>query len=292
MILDNFTYFHLCNHRLRKSAREGVVTDIVVESSDNLIDTVINGAVLLEIYEVRALEYDTADAEIIDLYYDNDKRDQTYDDVDPGDAYYDEQDLYIVNYGKYFKEGNTASEPLPKSFYEPILHNRIRWIVKPPRKYQVSAKVRYTHEAYDNYRPTDCPICGGRGWFIDILSKDGTFERPIGIVKVAQRIVKDFLTEVGTQLFDPTYGTNVKKQAMLNSSDDEMLFNSIRAAASEVEDQYLTDQQNMITALELDETLISLNVENVYRLSQKRTVVIVQLRIRTQTDEQVFKFGY
>ncbi|MED4068638.1 hypothetical protein [Priestia megaterium] len=292
MTLDNFTYFHLCNHRIRKSNRDGEVKTLTVESSKNLIDVLINGAVVLEIYEVRAIDYDKSDAEIIDFYYDNNQREQTYDDVDPGESYYDEKEAFIINYAKYFKDGESVSEPLPTTFYEPTLHNRIRWIVKPPTRYQVKAKVKYTYEAYDNYSPVDCPICGGKGWFIDILNKDGEFEVPIGIIKVAQRVVKDFLTEIGTQSYDPTYGTTVKYDAMKNSADDESVFNSIRAAASLVEDQYLTDQQNIIASLTDDEILLSLTVEDVYRMTQKPTVTVIQLRIRTQTDEQVFKFGY
>jgi len=292
MKLDNFTYFHLCNHRIRKSNRDGEVMTLTVDSSQNLIDVLINGAVVLEIYEVRAVDYDKSDAEINDFYYDNTDRLQTYDDVDPGESYYDEKEAYIINYGKYFKPDATVSEPLPTSFYEPTLHNRIKWIVKPPKRYQVKAKVRYTYEAYDNYRPIDCPICGGKGWFIDILNKDGVFEVPVGIVKVAQRVVKDFLTELGTQSYDPTYGTTVKYDAMKNSADDETVFNSIRAAGSQVEDQYLTDQQNMINELETDEILLALSVEDVYRLTDNPRITIIQLRIQTQTDDQVFKFGY
>ena len=290
--MDQFIYFHLCDHRVKKSKRDGEIVTLNVERGSNLIDVLINGGVVLEIHEVRAVEYDKEDFEIIDFYYDNPKRDQTYDDIDVGESYYDEKELYMVDYSKYFKEGTDISEPLPQSFYEPILHNRIRWIVKPPKVYQVVAKVRYTYEAYDNYRPADCPICGGKGWFVDILNKDGEFETPVGIIKVAQRIVKDFLTEVGTQLFDPTYGTTVKREAMFNIGDDENIFNEIRLATSDVEDRYLTDQQAIITELPSEEILLSLTVDNVYRSEQNRTKINIQLRIQTETDEQVFKFGF
>ena len=291
MKMDSFTYFHLCDHRIKKSARDGEVVTLFVDHGKDLIDIVVNGAVVLEIYEVRAVDYDKDDAEIIDFYYDNDQREQTYDDVDPGEAYYDEKEIYIVNYGKYFENGENISRPLPPSYYEPILHNRIRWIVKPPQRYQVLAKIKYTYDSYENYRPIDCPICGGKGWFIDILNKDGEFGTPDGVIKIAQRVVKDLLTELGTQVFDPTYGTTVKREVVANSADDDAVFNSIRMAVSVVEDQYLTDQQALITTLEPEETLTALNVEDVYRLTAKPTVIFLQLRITNLTDQQVFKFG-
>ena len=290
--MDNFSYFHLCDHQIRKSQKDGEIATLTVKNGRDLIDIIINGAVVLEIYEVRAIEYDKNDFEIIDFYYDNEDREQTYDDVDPGESYYDEGELYFVEYGKYFLEGEKISRPLPASFYEPYLHNRIRWIVKPPATYQIKAKIRYTRESYENYRPEDCPICGGKGWFIDILNKNGQFEQPVGIIKVAQRVVKDMLTEVGSQLYDLEYGTELKKQALFYTGEDDELFNFIRMIVSEVEDNYLTDQQNMILELPPEETLLALHVDDVYRHPAQPRKVMIRLRIETSTNDEVFKFGF
>lgn len=287
--MDQFTYFHLCDHRIKKPMNDGEVTTLDVVHGKDLIDIVINGAVLLEIHEVRAIEFDPNDFEINDFYYDNPE--QTYDDKDPGDSYYDDKEQFIVEYAKYFKEGADVSEPLPESFYEPVLHNRIRWLVKPPLSYRVKAKVKYTHDRTDIFAPRDCPICGGKGWFIDILDKNGTFESVKGVQKVAQRVVKDLLTDQGTQIFDPMYGTTIKKEIVENFNDDDNLFSIIRMNVSEVEDKYLTDQQEIIDTLPDDEILISLTTEDVHRSTSNPSIVVLKLRIRTSQDDQIFQLG-
>lgn len=289
--MDNFTYFHLCDHRIKKPATEGEVVTIAVTAGSDVIDTIIHGAIVLELYEIRALEYDTDDIEIADFYYDNDKKEQTYDDVDPEDSYYDQKEAFVIDYSKYYGYGQKVSEPLPHSFFEPILHNRVRWLVKAPKRYLVSAKVKFTHTQYSTYARSECPVCAGKGWFIDILNKDGQFEQPSGIVKIAQRFVKDFMTELGTQMFDEEYGTNVKKSVMGVFNDDDALFNEILMAVSETEDRYLTDQQNMILELENDEILSSVFVENIKRVPERLTTILIRIRFVTETDDQVFQLG-
>lgn len=289
--MDNFSYFHLCNHRIKKSARDGEITTIDVESGSGFTDVIINGAVVLELLEVRVLEYDPNIRESVDFYYDNTEREQTYEDDDE-DGLYDQADHILVDYSKYFIPGATISEPLPSGMYEPTLHNRIRWSVKPPIKYQVKAKVKYTHQAYENFLPANCPVCGGKGWFIDILNKDGAFEVPTGIQKIAQRIVKDLLTEVKSQRFNLDYGTTVKKDGLANSADDNQLFDNIRMAVSDVENNYLNQQQNIITQLEPDEILFELITDDVSRLSTNLTIVIIRLRIRTAMQEETFQLGF
>jgi hypothetical protein len=181
---------------------------------------------------------------------------------------------------------------LPDTFYAPILHNRIQWNVKPPKKYQVTAEVRFSNAGYQIYRAADCPVCGGLGWFVDILNKNGQFQQPTGIAKVAQRVVKDFLTELGTSVFDDAYGTTIKRDAMDYVADDESLFNQIRISVSNVEDGYLDDQQNVIRDLSSDEILQSLMVEDVYRSTQNPTLVIVRLKIETVDESKTFQLGF
>ena len=288
--MDEFSYFHLCDHRIKKPLSAGDIKDITVTNSGKQIDTVINAAIVHEVFEVRVLEGNN-DAEIEDFFYDNEKRLQTYDDVDPGDSYYDDKEQFIVDYSKYFKEGNAVSEPLPPSFYEPILHNRLKWLVKPPKRYVVNAKVRYTNEQFYNYYPEDCPICAGKGWFVDILNKEGEFIVPTGIEKVAQRVVKDLLTQVGTQPFDPNYGTTIKEDLMVISGSDEDLFDALRLSVSSVEDQYLSAQQERLEYLSGDETLNALIIENVLRSAKNTNVIILQLRIQTEEEDRTFRLG-
>jgi hypothetical protein len=288
--MDNFSYFHLCNHQIKKAPNDGEMTTIIVDSSFKPIETIINGAIILKLLEVRAIEYDALDAEIVSFFYDNDSL-QTYDDVDPGESYYDDKKAYIIDYSKYFMPGATISNPLPTEFYEPALHNRIKWSVKPPKKYQVLAMVRYTNTSYQKYKALDCPICGGKGWFIDILTKEGLFSQPTGVTKVAQRVVKDFLTELGSSIFDLKYGTKIRDDMLIASSDEDQLFDKLRLTFSMVEDNYLNDQQATILKLTPDEILLSLSVEQVHRHPSKPTVVIVQLKIKTSSETQIFQIG-
>lgn len=291
--MDKFSYFHLCDHRIKKVPRVGeqMTIEVVTGSDANLIDTVINGGILLKVHEIRAIEFDPKDVEIVDFFYDNPNSQQTYDELDQGEAYYDDKDEFVVDYSRYFREGETISEVLPAKFYEPILHNRIRWLVKPPKKYQVVADVKFTHESYQTYTSLECPICNGRGWFVDILDKNGSFVQPTGILKIAQRVVKDLLTELESQMFDAGYGQTLKRELMLSSSDDERIFDVVRLSVSNVEDGYLTDQQNIITELSNEEILQALVTEEVYRHPQQPTRIIVRIRIRTVTEEQIFQLG-
>lgn len=288
--MDKFSYLHLCDHRIRKTGTDGELTTLTVSAGSDLIDVLINAAIVLEINSVRVLEYTTI-VETTDFLYDNDTREQTYDDVDPSDSYYDDRDQFLVDYSKYFMEGQTVSEPLPKSFYEPLLHNRIKWSVKPPKKYLVEAKVKYTHTSFQTYLPQDCPICNGKGWFVDIMDKNGVFQVVTGIEKIAQRVVKDLLTEKHSQIFDFEYGEEIKREMIRGSSDDERLFNIVRMAISDVEDQYLNDQQNVIRDLPPEEIMQALIVEQVMRHPKNPRAVVVRLRIRTMQEEQVFQFG-
>jgi hypothetical protein len=289
--MDSFSYFHLCDHRIRKNSTDGEKATLTVSAGRDLIDVLINAAIVLEINSVRVLEYEPNDIEKNEFLYDNENREQTYDDVDPSDAYYDDREQFLVDYSKYFLTGQTISEPLPKGFYEPLLHNRIKWSVKQPKKYLVEAKVRYTHTSFQTYLSQDCPICNGKGWFVDIMDKNGVFKVATGIEKIAQRVVKDLLTEKGSQTFDLEYGKEIKKEMVRSSADEEQVFNAVRLTISEVEDQYLNDQQNVIRNLPPEEILQSLVTEQVMRHPTNPRVIIVRLRIRTMQEEQVFQVG-
>lgn len=289
--VDNFSYFHLCDHQIKRVQKSGTVMTFPIESNGEQIQILVNGGVVTRIEEIRVLEYDQV-VEIVDGYYDNIDNEQTYDDEDAGEVYFDDKKRFLVDYSKYFPHGSNISEPLPNDFYSPILHNRIEWLVKPPSKYQVKAEVRFSNSGNETYRAADCPVCGGLGWFIDILNKNGQFQQPTGIAKVVQRVVKDFLTEIGTHMFDDSYGTTIRKDVMELSSDDESLFNQIRITISNVEDGYLNDQQNIITQLSSEEILLSVSAENVFRSSQNPTAVFIRLKIITAADERIFQLGF
>lgn len=290
--MDNFSYFHLCDHNIKKPLDQGEQVTILVTSSGTNVDIVINGATVLQVLEVRAVQYDPNVVTIADFYYDNSDSNQLYDSDNPSDSYYDDQAVYLVNYGQYFDKGTTISNPLPGGLFEPFLHNRLKWTVKPPITYQVTAIVRYSGSQYQRYVAADCPVCAGKGWFIDLLTKDGTFTQPIGVVKVAQRVVKDLLTELGTSPFDNAYGQRVRDDMVDYANDDGQMFDLIRLAVSSVEDNYLNNQQMVILDLQPDEILTSITVDNIYRSPYKNTTVILQLRIATQEEDQVLQVGF
>lgn len=271
---------------------QGVPVTILVTSSGTPVDIVINGAVLLQVLEVRAVQYDPSIVEIADFYYDNSINEQTYDDTNLANSYYDNEAAYFINYGKYFSSGASISDPLPGGLYEPFLHNRLKWTVKPPITYQIKAIIRYSGSQYQRYVADDCPICGGKGWFIDLLNKDGAFVQPVGVIKVAQRVVKDLMTEIGTSIFDLSYGQRVRDDMARYSKDDTQLFDLIRLAVSSVEDNYLSNQQMVILTLQPDEILKSLSVDNVFRNPQKPAVIVLQLRITTSVEDQVLQVGF
>lgn len=294
MQMDNFSYFHLCDHNIKKPLNQGQQVTISVTSSGGPVDIIINGATIMQIVEVRAVTYDPNVTTIADFYYDNTDVDptQTYDSTNLSNSYYDDQAAYLIDYSKYFDRNATISNPLPGGLYEPFLHNRLKWSVKPPVTYQVTAIVRYSGSQYQRYLPGDCPVCGGKGWFIDLLTKNGTFTQPEGIIKVAQRIVKDLLTELGTSVFDSSYGERVRDDMVDYANDDGQMFDLIRLAVSSVEDNYLSNQQMIITTLQPDEILKVLSVDNIYRSPYKNTTVILQLRIATQMEDQVLQVGF
>lgn len=292
--MDNFSYFHLCDHNIKQPIDQGQKVTILVNSSGGPVDIVINGATILQVLEVRAVEYDPNVVAISDFYYDNTDVDpsQTYDSTDDSDSYYDDQAAYLVNYGQYFEKGATVSDLLPGGYYEPFLHNRLKWSVKPPVTYQVTAIVRYSGSQYKRYVDGDCPVCGGKGWFVDLLTKDGTFLQPEGVVKVAQRVVKDLLTELGTSILDINYGQTLRDDMVNYAKDEGQMFNLIQLAVSNVEDNYLNEQQMIITTLQSDEIMVSITVDSIARSPYKNTTIILQLRITTQTEDQVLQVGF
>lgn len=290
--MDSFKYFHICDHRRRIPAESSNDFTIDVETGGTQIDTVLRGGILLEVNEIRVLEYDPNDVQIIDFFYDNESRLQRYEDTVPGQSYYDERELFIVDYSRYFPiSGSDVSNKLPPSFYEPVLHNRLRWLVKPPKKYRIIGKVRYTHDRYETFHQRDCPFCAGKGWFIDILNKEGAFQNSTGPYRIAQRVVKDLLTVKNTQRFDEAYGTTLKTEALYLSEDDDRLFDLIRMTVSEVEDEYLSEQQEKLQQLDPDETLLTLITEDIRRSPSNRTVVMIRLRIVTRESSETFQLG-
>ena len=289
--MDLFSYYHICDHRILKNQRSGQVEEITVNSGKGQVHKIINGATVINILEIRVIEFDPNDRAVKDFYYDTED-DQTYVDPDNGEGYYDEMEDFVVEYAPFFEPGKTISNPIPSGWYEPYLHNRVRWLVKPPIKYVVKATLKYTSQEYDTYTLNTCPICDGKGWFVDLFNRNGKFEKVSGVIKVGQRVLKDLITEVNTHPFDSTYGTELKKDVIGNMFLEEELEDYVRTVVSSVEDQYLTNQQEILNTLDDSEILTSLSVEKVYQSPTKKMRIMIDLVLETEETNQLLRVGF
>lgn len=290
MIVLALQYFHLCNHQFKKQDYDGEIHDISVKNSKTQVDIIIDGATVLDIIEVRALMYDPF-KKIDPFFYDNEKKNQTYEDVDDEDGYYDDVNNRIIDYAQYFKDGETVSEPLPQEFYQSFLHNRIKWNVKPPTEYIVKAKVYFSGGKVMTYDIGDCPVCQGKGWFVDVLNFNGVYVEAEGITRIAQRVVKDFLTKVNSSIINLEYGTLVWSVIARGTTDDEVLFDDIRLILSEIEDNYIERQTERISELEDDEILVRLNTKQISRSSSDQRRIVIDLQIQTQAENRVLRIA-
>ena len=275
-----FQFFHLCDHRFNDSGRDESEHEITVVNSGKATDVVVNGATLLEIHDVFAIDYDPL-KKTVPFVYDNNQKTQTYEDTDEEDGYYDDADSYYIDYEQHFEKGSKISNALPHDYYQPFLHNRIKWNVKPPKKYIVKATVLFADGQYKTYTINDCPKCQGKGWFVDIVDNKGVFTRDKGLIKVTQRFIKDLLTEVNTNLLDTLYGTTVRQTIGNTRKDDELLFDEIRMIISEVEDKYISRQAERINELNPSEILETARCTNIFRPKQNPMAIVVELEIRT-----------
>jgi hypothetical protein len=271
--------------------REGFLKEVIITNNGTQRDILIEKAKVLEILEVRAIDFDTID-DYEDFEYDMTSERQTYDDPDPTDGFYDGDDEFLVDFRKYFTEGKDRSAPLPSKFYERFLHNRIKWNVKPPKKYYVKMKVFYTSNNKEYYKSDMCPRCGGRNWFIDLLDENGDFSQAEGVHLVLQKVVKDLLTKLGTSQLDNEYGTTLHATIMHQSKTDDDLFDNIRLIVSEVEDKYLEEQLDYRDTLSEDETFVSLRVKNVYKPQANPRMIVIELLITTQATTGNFRLGF
>lgn len=290
-MMKEYNFLHLCDHNFKITNKDGVEREIEVwNKKDSVIDLVIDKAIVLSIIEVRAIDY-TPSQNVVEFRFDNDKKLQTYEDVDTEDGYFDDRDEFVVDYSKFFKKGQEISEPLPSEYFDPFLHNRIKWNVKPPTKYLVKAKILYSTAKQKTYTLQECPRCQGKGWFVDILNQKGKFEFASGINKVVQRVIKDLLTKLQSSKIDLGYGKNLHTVLRETSADDERTFDLVRLIVSGVEDDYLMRQSEYLNELAPEEVLTSLMVQNISRSKVKNTSILLELAIETQADSRVFRIS-
>lgn len=278
--MDRFQYFHLCNHTFSTSTTDPSIKTITVQNSGDLIDILIERARILDIISVYVAERPVVGPSS-DFNYDN-LDDQNYEDSDVQDGYFDDDELPLVDYRTYYDQ----NIPLDASFYSLYLHNRIKWKVKPPFKYTVTAKIQFSAIEETVYDQPDCPRCQGNAWYIDLVNTFNVFQESAGIEYVAQRVVKDLFTEITTNLFDVNYGTTLQRQMFQMNLSDDTLFNHIRAAVADVQSNYLLRQAPILNQLMPNQRLVSLTVGNIQRGSDAVSRILVDLVIRTEQEIQ------
>lgn len=284
-----FQYFHVCNHQEKSVKPEGERHIIPIRSKGQ-IDLLVKGATILAIEEVRAITYtERTDKKYFE--YDKTMDPQHYDDAVIERGYYDNASDYYVNYSKHFKDGHPKSEPLPKHYYQAYLHNRINWNVEAPLTYEVTAIVRFQEDYKRVYEVGDCPICQGRGWFVDVLNANGRFHKDKGIDLIVQKVIKDMMTELYSSVINLEYGTVLKQTVGGVVKEDEEIFDDIRIIVSDVEDKYLLRQQTTYNSLELDERLVSLTVGKIFRLPKDVRRIAMDLVIQTEYESRNFRFA-
>lgn len=283
-----FNFFHLCTHSGINKEREPKIHEITLRNKSQT-DVVIEGAYVKEIHEVRVVEY-TPRYEKETFNYDDKTKPQIYEDPRPEKGHYDGKDLYYVDYSKFFKEGASISEPLPVELYQSFLHNRIKWNVEPPLVYVVTATIQFNGNDAIQYSGRDCPICDGKGWFVDIFNNQGEFQKDSGIFLVAQRFIKDLLTELESSVINLQYGTTLKQAIATSVVDDEEMFDDIRLIVSGVEDRYILRQQEEYISLETDERLTKAWVRKIERSKRDPRLIVLEIQFETEAETRSIRF--
>jgi hypothetical protein len=281
--MEPFRYFHLCNHKFPITDSDSIIREVIVTNNGTFIDIIASGVRVEAIIRVTALRYDPIDQEDLALIYDSGSETD-------GNGFYDIDDSSLVDYST-FVDGNGVPIPLPTVFYSSYLHNRIRWNVVPPLEYNVKFKSSRTDITLLEVARGDCPRCQGNAWFVDILDQYGTMNEAVGIDRVAQRFLKDLLTQLGSNSLDFSYGTVLNKQLhdYAASLSDDKLADNIRLIISGVEDSYLSRQALEITSLLDSEILIRAVCESVGRDPLRPTRVIAQISLTTRLETRMLQ---
>lgn len=284
-----FQFFHICNHSIPINNALPHIRSIEIKNDGDDVDVIFSGGIVKEIKSIRAITY-TPRVDKEEFEYDSTK-DQRYEDSDAADGYYDGNFYNTVDYSKFFSPNQTVSNPLPTTFYRSFLHNRIKWNVEPPLTYVAEVVVQFSNKRTSEYPLSECPRCQGKGWFVDILNEKGKFQLDVGVMKVAQRVVKDLLTELQSSVLNLQYGTLIKQSISGVSKDDDAIFDDIRLILSEVEDRYLLRQQEEYNSLSEDERLVKLWLLNLSRSKQNARTIVLDLQIETEEESKTLRFS-
>lgn len=284
--MRGYRYLHVCRHRFSSGTVEATIDSPELFSEANkMTATLIEGANVLEILEVRVERYAYDDTNR--SAYDVVGRATKFDEGGPNSRFDDDRG-FRVDFGPYFKPGETLSEPIPKTMYRSFLHNRIEFLVYPPISFRVKMRVRYTDARETIYDATRCPRCEGRGWYIDLLDEKGEFGEAIGGEHVIQDFVKIMLMRVGSSMLDRWNGSRLHEVAGSSETADEVEL-QVSAIISECAANYLEQQAVTDTSLYApDEVLLDVSLARIERDTNDRRRWRIYLNFTTEAGERGF----
>lgn len=275
-----FGFFHLCAHEFNFKEQELKNKRVRITGDPRYIRRITKGVIVKEIIGVIVHEQeDYIKKESID--YDTREEYDTFTDVR---GYYDKDDEHIVDFGPWIESG----EFIPREYYEQYLHNRIKWLVRPPLDYTVVINIIIQGDFKTTVEPKDCDVCQGNGWYVDLTNTSSRFIKSRGAYKVLQNVIKDLITQISTSRLDTMYGQRLHLFPRENF-DREQYFEDVRIEVSEVETNYLLRQQEVISRLPPDEILVSLEVVDLVYDEATKTKVVMMLRVITEEEDKMFQ---
>lgn len=281
-----FVFFHLCDHSIEFKGRKIKNQKIELKNTTNrYVQRITKGAIVDNI--VAVIVHAQEDIEIIDPINYDEKED--YDIIKEEDlkkkGFYDSENEVIADFTEYIESG----EPIPSEYYERYLHNRIKWHVKPPTHYTVIVDLTIQGDFKTKLDASDCEVCQGNGWYVDIVDTKTSFYRSRGNYKIIQNVIKDLLTKIGSSRLELSYGQRLHLFPQENY-DEERFIEDIQIEVKEVERKYITRQQPNLPEIPPDETLVELQVVHAQLRPNRNTNVVIFLRVISLEEDRVFQF--
>lgn len=294
--MRSYRYFHVCNHNIRSKRVDDTIETNIFMTPGKLVDVLIENAAVIEIEEIRVVRHEKT-TRIKPAKFDDYVLDQTYDDRDNDEVFFDETEDFIVDYAQYFDEGQAMSRPIPPEYYETYLHNRIRWRVRPPQIFWIRMKVKYTTVRFNTYDETSCPRCEGRGWYVDLFNNDAQFQRAVTVDHVIQDVIRTLLTKTGSSLLDSTFGSELLVDTIgRKNSELENLKGEVQAIISEVEDRYFQKQSDAVEegTYEPEEILEELFLKDFYVNPSNVRQYVLEIVVVTEGNDsgKLFSFRF
>lgn len=289
--MRGFRYMHKCSHRFSSGKDERVVdTSELFLTKGKATALLMDGVNVLEIIELRVVDYEYSN--VTPTSYDEYERVITYDDTDPGEGYFDDLNAGRVDFGQYFRPGQRVSEPIPRAHYRQFLHNRVEFLVAPPKSFIAKLRIRHRESGEGTYLPHECPRCAGRGWFIDLVDESGSFHRAEGAHHVVQDFVRILMQNQGDSRLDRTAGSRFRSIMGRALQLDELEL-EVSSMISEATEQYLVAQAEADTSdYAPEEILYQVTLASIEQDANDRRNYRINLVFVTGAGEKGFVLNY